>query len=59
MEATVQLLKKVTLSLSTAIEPGKCDTSGSPVSLAFIYGSPVTDSVRLKSHSMINMKERN
>ncbi|MGW8159699.1 MAG: hypothetical protein ACWGKN_14580 [Desulfoprunum sp.] len=38
MEATVQLLKKVTLSLSTAIEPGKCDTSGSPVSLAFIYG---------------------
>lgn len=38
MGATVQLLKKVTLSLSTGIEPGEFDTSGSPASLTFIYG---------------------
>jgi hypothetical protein len=38
MGTTVQLLKKITLSLSTGIGPGKSDTSGSPLSFVFIYG---------------------
>ena len=38
MGTTVQLLKKITLSLSAGIGPGKSDTSGSPLSFAFIYG---------------------
>lgn len=38
MAATIQLLKKVTLSLMAKIAPGKLEAGGPPLSLAFVYG---------------------
>jgi hypothetical protein len=38
LTATIQHLKKVTLSLSAGSEPGKFNLSSSPVDFEFIYG---------------------
>ncbi|MBB5349593.1 hypothetical protein JWG42_15155 [Desulfoprunum benzoelyticum] len=38
MGATIQVLKKVTLSLVAKTEPGKCSTNAPPIPLVFIYG---------------------
>ena len=38
MKTTIQLLKKVTLSLMAESTPGKSNPAGSPVDLEFVYG---------------------